>query len=305
MGAGHSHGPTPAAGHAGARHRRRLGFAFALIAAYFLVELVTALWSGSLALLSDAGHMAADVATLGAALLATRLADRPDSTGRRSYGRYRIEVFAALFAAAVMMAVSVFVLIEAVHRIGTTAEVASTPMLVVGAIGLLVNLVVLRMLHAGAAESLNVKGAYLEVLADAVGSVGVLLAGALMILTGQAFWDTVVAAAIGIFVAVRAILLGREVFAILGQHVPAGIDPTEVRRDLAALAGVRDVHDLHLWTLTSGMNVATVHLVSDDETSMHPVLDEARQLLSEKHGITHATLQVEPADHRGCAEVGW
>ena len=305
MGSGHSHGPAVAPGHAGARQRRRLTFSFVLIATFFVVELVAGLWSGSLALLSDAGHMAADVSTLGAALLATHLASKSDESGRRSYGRYRIEVFAALFAAAVMMGVAVFVLIEAVDRIGKPVEIATWPMMIVGLIGLVINVIVLVILRDGASESLNVKGAYLEVLADAAGSVGVLVAGGLMMWTGQAYWDTIVAAAIGIFVAVRAVILGREVFAVLGQHVPAGMDPTEVRKDLAVLPGVRDVHDLHLWTLTSGMNVATVHLVADDEQQVHSVLDEARELLEKKHGITHATLQVEPEDHKGCAEVGW
>ncbi|GAA3252403.1 cation diffusion facilitator family transporter [Nonomuraea helvata] len=297
MGAGH--------GHAGSRHRWRLGVSFVLIGSFFVVELAYALISGSLALMSDAGHMAADVVTLGAALVATRIATRPDSTGRRSYGSYRAEVFASLLAVVMMLGVALYVVTEAVVRIGGGAEVSSGPMLVVGALGLVVNLVALLMLRAGAGESLNVKGAYLEVVADTAGSVGVIVAGWLVSATGQPYWDTLVALAIGVFVAVRAIWLGRQVFAVLGQHVPEGMNAAAVGADLAALDGVRGVHDLHLWTLTSGMNVATAHLVTADPADNHAVLDQARDLLRRRHGVAHATLQVEPADHKGCDELGW
>ncbi|MFI6705561.1 cation diffusion facilitator family transporter [Nonomuraea sp. NPDC050478] len=299
MGTGHGHG------HAADRHRWRLAVSFALIGAFFVVELVYGLLSGSLALLSDAGHMAADVVTLGAALVATRIATRPDTTGRRSYGSYRAEVFASLLAVVLMIVVSVYVVAEAIGRIGHHVEVSSGPMLVVGALGLAVNLVALMLLRSGAAESLNVKGAYLEVVADTAGSVGVIVAGWLVATTGRPIWDTVIALAIGVFVAARAISLGRQVFAVLGQHVPEGIDAGAVAQDLSAIDGVRDVHDLHLWTLTSGMNVATAHLVTADQSDNHAVLDQARDLLLQRHGVAHATLQVEPADHSGCDELGW
>ncbi|MEV4224564.1 MULTISPECIES: cation diffusion facilitator family transporter [unclassified Nonomuraea] len=299
MGSGHGHG------HAAGRHRWRLAVSFVLIGVFFVVELVFGLLSGSLSLLSDAGHMAADVVTLGAALVATRIATRPDTTGRRSYGSYRAEVFASLLAVVMMLGVALYVVIEAIGRIGERAEVSSGPMMIVGAIGLLVNLVALLLLRSGAGESLNVRGAYLEVVADTAGSVGVIVAGWLVSATGQPFWDTFVALAIGLFVAVRAVSLGRQVFAVLGQHVPEGVDPDAVAADLSAIEGVRDVHDLHLWTLTSGMNVATAHLVTAEPADHHAVLDQARDVLSRRHHIAHATLQVEPADHRGCDEVGW
>ena len=269
------------------------------------VTRVYGLLSGSLALLSDAGHMAADVVALGAALVATRIATRPDTTGRRTYGSYRAEVFASLLSVLLMLGVSVYVVAEAIGRIGGDAEVDSGPMLVVGVLGLAVNVAALLLLRSGASESLNVKGAYLEVVADTAGSVGVILAGGLVAATGQPLWDTLVALAIGAFVAVRAVALGREVFAVLGQHVPTGMDQAAVADDLAAVGGVKDVHDLHLWTLTSGMNVATAHLVTADRADSHAVLDEARDLLRDRHGVAHATLQVEPAEHTGCERVGW
>ncbi|MFI0448873.1 cation diffusion facilitator family transporter [Actinomadura sp. 6N118] len=305
MGAGHGHGAGQVAEHAGGQHRWRLGAAFALVGSFFVVELVYGLISGSLALLSDAGHMAADVVTLAAALVATKIAARPDSTGRRTYGSYRAEVFASGFAVLVMLGTAVYITIEALSRIGADAEVSTGPMLVVGALGLVVNLAALFLLRAGAADSLNVKGAYLEVLADTAGSVGVITAGILVAATGQVLFDTLVALAIAVFVIVRALALGRQVLAVLGQHAPEGLDVDSVAGELAAIDGVQDVHDLHLWTLTSGMHVATAHLVTTEQAHAHAVLDQARDLLRDRHAIAHATLQVEPADHEGCDEVGW
>ena len=200
MGAGHGHG----SGHAGGRHRWRLAVAFGLVAGFFGVELAVGLATGSLALISDAGHMAADVVALGAALVATTIATRPDDTGRRTYGSYRAEVLASGLTVLIMLGVSAYVVAEAVRRLGEEVEVAPGPLVLVGAIGLAVNLVCLMLLRGGAQESLNVKGAYLEVMADAAGSVGVLLAGLLVGLTGSGVWDTVVAVGIGVLVAVRA-----------------------------------------------------------------------------------------------------
>lgn len=303
MGAGHSHG-SPAQ-HAGGRHRTRLAAAFGLVAAFFVIELVAGILSGSLALISDAGHMAADVVALGAALVAIKIAARPDSTGRRTYGSYRAEVFASGVTVLIMLGVSGYVVVEAIGRIRDEPEVASTSILVVGILGLAINIATMMLLRAGSKESLNVKGAYFEVVADAAGSVGVIIAGLLVAVTGDSLWDTVVALAIGIFVAVRALILGRQVLAVLGQHVPAGMRLDEVVADLEAVPGVADIHDLHVWTLTSGMNVATAHLVVDDGSSAQAVLASAQAVLAERHDIEHATLQVEEAPTRRCHEVEW
>ena len=305
MGTAHAQGGGATAGHAGARHRWRLQVAFALIAAFFGVEFVFALLSGSLALLSDAGHMASDVVALGAALVATTVATRPDSTGRRTYGSYRAEILASGLAVLLMLGVASYVVVAAIGRIGDPVEVQTGPMIIVGAIGLGVNLAALLLLRGGSTESLNVKGAYLEVAADTAGSVGVLAAGWLVAATDNAIWDTVVALAIGIFVAIRAVILGRQVLAVLAQHVPESVDIDEVTTDLAAIPGVRDVHDLHLWTLTSGMLVATAHLVSDEGAQTPDLLEGAKEVLRDKHGVLHATLQVEPARSRECHELDW
>ncbi len=304
MGAGHSHPPAPS-GHAGARYRRRLTISFALIATFFVVELVWGLLSNSLALISDAGHMAADVVALGAALAATQIATRKDTTGRRTFGSYRAEVFASGLTVLLMLGVSVYVVVEALSRVGGEVEVSTGPMIVVGGLGLLVNIIVMLLLRNGAQESLNVKGAYFEVVADTAGSVGVVLAGILISTTGQGWWDTAVALAIGAFVAVRAVILGRQVLAVLGQQVPEGIDAEQVAADLADVEGVEDVHDLHIWVLTSGMNVATAHLVSDDPTTFGATLDQARSLLRDTYGIEHATLQIEQTATRECKELDW
>lgn len=304
MGAGHNH-PPASAGHAGGRYRRKLAIAFGLIATFFVVELVYGLIADSLALISDAGHMAADVVALGAALAATKIATRKDTTGRRSFGSYRAEVFASGLTVLLMLGVSAYVVVEAISRIGDDPDVSSGPMVIVGGIGLVINVIVMLLLRAGSKESLNVKGAYFEVVADTAGSVGVVAAGILIATTGQAWWDTVVALAIGAFVAVRAVILGRQVLAVLGQHVPEGMAIDAVAQDLAAIPGVSDVHDLHIWVLTSGMNVATAHLVADDTDQFPRILEQARATLKTTYAIEHATLQVERSAARECHEIDW
>lgn len=301
MGAGHRHGATE---HAGGRHRWRLAVAFGLTATFFAVELGVGLWSGSLALLSDAGHMATDVVALGAALTATQLAATSVSAGRRTYGRYRAEVFASGLTVLLMLGVAVYVVVEAIGRFGEPVEVQTAPMLVVGVLGLVVNVVAMVLLRGGASESLNVKGAYLEVLADALGSIGVIAAAILIGLTGNPLWDTGIALAIGGYVALRAVLLGREVLAVLGQQAPAGMDPDLVAAQLQQVAGVRDLHDLHLWTLTSGMNVASAHVVATGGADPSQVLAGLQTVLAEQFGIEHATLQVETAEV-SCAKLSW
>lgn len=302
---GHDRPRSPGAGHLAAGYRGRLALTAALTAAFLIVELVAGLVGNSLALVSDAAHMATDVVGLGASWLATHIAARPDRSGRRSYGYYRVEVFASGLAVLLMLGVGVYVLVEAASRWGNREAPASGLMAVVAAAGLAVNLLAMLLLRSGARTVLNVRAAYLEVLGDAAGSVGVLVAAVAVQLTGKAFWDTLVGAAIGLFVLVRAVGLGRQVSAVLAQHVPVGIDPTRVAADLQGIQGVHDVHDLHLWALTSGMNVATAHLVTAERVDPHPVLDAARNVLAERHGIVHATLQVEPDTHTGCQEVTW
>ena len=173
-----------------------------------------------------------------------------------------------------------------------------------GALGLVANIIALLLLRGGAHESINVKGAYLEVVADTAGSLGVIIGGLLVVATGMLWWDTLVAVAIGLFVAVRAVILGREVLGVLGQHAPKEVDLEAMVADLARIDEVTEVHDLHVWTLTSGMVVATAHMVTDPDSASE-VLAAARELLGTKYGIAHATLQVESVgDAHGC-RLGW
>lgn len=295
----HPHDTASAAG----RHRWRLAVTFGLVAVFFVVELVSGLLAGSLALISDAGHMAADVTTLGAALVATRIATRADTTGRRTFGSYRAEVFASGLAVLVMIGVGVYIGVEAVGRIGNTPELATGTMLVVGVLGLAVNLLSIVLLRAGAGESLNLKGAYFEVIADTVGSVGVIVAALMVSWTGNVWWDTGIAMSIAIFVVARAVVLGREVLAVLGQHAPEGMEPAELTQALMAVAGVREVHDLHVWRLTSGMDVATAHLVTAPDAAPGAVLTTASSALRDRFKIAHATLQIETGGD--CQGTDW
>lgn len=297
----HSHDVGSAAG----RHRWRLAVTFGLVAVFFVVELVAGIASGSLALISDAGHMAADVTTLGAALIATRLAVRKDTTGRRTFGSYRAEVFASGLAVLVMIGVGVYIGFEAIGRIGTAPALASSTMVVVGVLGLVVNVVGIVLLRAGAGDSLNVKGAYYEVIADTAGSVGVIVAGVMLAWTGNAWWDTGIALAIAVFVLVRAVSLGREVLAVLGQHAPVGMEPAELCSALTEVPGVTGVHDLHVWRLTSGMDVATAHLVTSPDARPGAVLAAASTTLRERFRIAHATLQLEAEGDGGCQCADW
>jgi cobalt-zinc-cadmium efflux system protein len=305
-GAGHDHtSHGRAAMRAGERHKRPLAIAFGLTVAFLVVQVITGLMTGSLALLSDAGHMATDALGLGMALAAIHAATAARDHTQRTFGLYRLEILAALANAVLLFVVAGYVLVEAVRRLGDPPEIAAAPVLVVGVIGLAVNIAAFALLRAGARESLNVEGAYLEVLSDALGSFGVIVAAAVWGLTGWGWVDPVIGAAIGVFILPRAWRLGREALRVLVQAAPAGVDVAEIRRELAALPGIVDVHDLHVWTLTSEMEVASAHLMVRTGTDTHGVLDQARSLLQDRYGLDHATLQVEPEDHRGCDEVRW
>ena len=296
----HSNGPQ-----AGRSHLPSLAVVFGLVVLFMAVEVVAGFLTGSLALISDAGHMATDALGLGMALAAMVVADRAAATGGRTYGLYRLEILAALANAVLLSAVAGYVVFEAVKRLQDPTEVLTTPMLIVAVGGLVVNLIGWRLLRPGARQSINVKGAYLEVIADLMGSIGVIAAALIMILTGWPYADALFAALIGVFILPRAVRLGQQALRILVQAAPLDMDLDRIHRDLAALPGVVDVHDLHVWTLTSEMDVATVHLMTKDGTDPHPVLDRARSLLQDGYRIAHATLQVEPDTHQGCSEVTW
>jgi cobalt-zinc-cadmium efflux system protein len=296
----HGHGEALSGGE---RAKRRLALSFVLIAVFFGVELTGGLLTNSLALLSDAGHMLTDVVGLGMALAAIQVAGR--RAPQNSFGLYRLEILAALANALLLFGVALYVLYEAYRRLLAPPDVLGVPVLVIATAGLAVNLVVLGLLRRDSKESLNVRGAYLEVLADAAGSVGVMVAAVVVATTGWPYADPIVAAGIGLFLLPRTWRLGREAVRILLQAAPPGIPIDELRDGLAGLDGVVDVHDVHVWTLTSSMDVVSAHLMTRKGADPHRVLDEARELLADRYALQHATLQVEPDTHEGCMEMSW
>jgi cobalt-zinc-cadmium efflux system protein len=303
MGAGHDHGASAA--HAGARHRVRLWWAGGLLAAFMLVEAVAALATGSLALLSDAGHMFTDVLGIAMALAAITAAGRARTDSHRTFGLYRLEVLAALANAMLLTGVAGYVLIEAARRFTDPPDVPAGWMLVVALGGLAVNVVAFALLRSGARESLNVRGAYLEVLGDLLGSVGVIVAAGIIAVTGWSYADPIVAVLVALMILPRTFALGRSAVRILVQAAPRHLDVAVVRDRLAAVPGVCDVHDLHVWTLTSGMDVASAHLSLDPGAELGTVLAGAREALHADFAIDHATLQVEPLGSGRCAPAGW
>lgn len=290
---------------AGAKNLARLSWALGLVLVLLVVEVVFGFLTGSLALLSDAGHMATDALGLGMALAAILAARNATGGNHRTFGLYRLEILAALANAALLFVVAGYVLVEAVQRFSSPIEVLSGPMALVALAGLAVNVVAWRLLREGAAESLNIRGAYLEVIADLIGSIGVLAAALIIVVTGWFVVDSIVAAAVGLFILPRAWNLGKEALSVLLQSAPTNIDLDELHTSLAQIDSVVDVHDIHVWTLTSDMPVASAHLTTTAGADPHPVLDAARDVLQQAFGISHATFQVEPDTHEGCTKVTW
>ena len=305
MGAGHDHGARSA----GERHVGKLWAAFAVLAGFMVLEVIGGLISGSLALLSDAGHMFTDVLGIGmalAAIYAVKRAARGTGDPQRTFGVYRLEVLAALANAVLLIGVAVWVCIEAVRRFTEPPEVLAGPMLAIAVAGLVANIVAFVLLRAGSKESLNVRGAYLEVVGDMLGSVGAIAAAVIIVTTGWRYADPIIAVAMALLIVPRTLSLARSAVRILIQAAPEHLDVAAVERTLTDVPGVAAVHDLHLWTLTSGMDVAQAHLALRPEADVTDVLTAAREALHDGFAIDHATLQVEPAGAGGaCHPAGW
>lgn len=287
MGAGHDHH------HGGETRVSRMLIAAAILTAFFAAELGTALWINSIALLADAGHMLTDLVAMFMGLSAVLLARHGPASAARTYGWHRAEVFTAVANAALLMGVAAFILFEAYERLGDAPEIPGVPMIVVALAGLLANLAVVLLLRADSEKSLAVKGAYMEVVADTVGSIGVLIAGIVTVTTRWPYADVVVAVLVALWVLPRAISLARQALRILSESSPSHIDVDELRAALENVDGVTGVHDLHVWTLVPGKDMATAHLTSTADSAR--VLDEARAVLAAR-GLEHATVQVEPPD---------
>jgi cobalt-zinc-cadmium efflux system protein len=267
-----------------------------------VLEVIAGVVSGSLALLADAGHMLTDVAGIGLALLAIHLAARPATEGR-AYGWYRLEILAAVVNAMLLFAVGILVLIEAWRRFSNPPEIQSRLMLGVAIVGLVADAVSAQLLIAGQRESLNMRGVYLEVLGDLLGSAAVIVAAIVITMTGYEAADPIASVVIGLLILARTWRLLREAVDVLLEATPRGVDLDEVRRHILETKGVSDVHDLHAWTITSGLNVVSAHVVTVENANPGEILDRLGTCLAGDFDIEHSTFQLEPSDRRRIEEA--
>ncbi|MGC0336276.1 cation diffusion facilitator family transporter [Streptomyces sp. SLBN-8D4] len=304
MGAGHDHGHAhshaPAGGTATSAYVGRLRVALSITLTVMVVEIVGGVVADSLALVADAAHMATDALGLGMALLAIHFANRPP-TGNRTFGYARAEILAALANCLLLLVVGGYVLYEAIQRFVTPADTEGGLTIVFGAIGLVANMISLTLLMRGQKESLNVRGAFLEVAADALGSLAVIVSAAVILTTGWQAADPIASLVIGVMIVPRTFRLLRETLDVLLESAPKDVDMAEVRTHILALDGVEDVHDLHAWTITSGMPVLSAHVVvrSDVLSAIghEKMLHELQNCLGDHFDVEHCTFQLEPVGH--------
>jgi cobalt-zinc-cadmium efflux system protein len=292
---GHSHGVT-----ATGRHRQTLITVLALTTLVAVAEVIGAVITGSLVLFADAAHMAADAAGLGLSLLAAFVAGRP-ATERRTFGYARAEILAAMANAVLLLAMAGFILYEAIQRLVSPVAVSSGLLIVFGVIALAANAVSLLLLRQGQAESLNLRGAFLEVASDTLGAAAVIVTGVIIAATGFDRADSIASLAVGLLILPRTWRLLRETVDVLLEASPRGMDLSEIRRHMTALNGVRDVHELHAWTITSGLPVLSAHVVVDpeyfDDGRCFSMLDRLQDCLRGHFDVEHSTFQLEPAGH--------
>ncbi|MEU5317368.1 cation diffusion facilitator family transporter [Streptomyces sp. NPDC021056] len=304
MGAGHDHGHAhshaPAGGTATAAYRGRLRVALSITLTVMVVEIVGGIMADSLALVADAAHMATDALGLGMALMAIHFAGLPPS-GKRTFGYARAEILAALANCLLLLGVGGYVLYEAIQRFITPVGTEGGLTIVFGAIGLVANMISLSLLVRGQAESLNVRGAFLEVAADALGSLAVIISAVVILTTGWQAADPVASLVIGVMIVPRTWKLLRETLDVLLEAAPKNVDMDDVRAHILALDGVEDVHDLHAWTITSGMPVLSAHVVVRSDVlnaiGHEKMLHELQGCLGDHFDVEHCTFQLEPVGH--------
>ena len=301
MGASHSHVTERPKGASAGRHKGMLASALGLTLAFMLIEVIGGLWTGSLALLADAAHMLTDAGGLALALVAIRFSEKP-ATPQKTYGYVRMEVLSALANSVVLLLLTIYIFYGAYERFIDPPEIMGGPMLIVAVIGLIVNLVSMKLLSAGSSESLNVKGAYFEVLGDMLGSLGVIVAAGVVMLTGWSLADPIIGAGIGLLILPRTWILLKQTIHILMEGTPPNIDLSLLQTKLLEISGVNAVHDLHVWTITSGLDSMSCHLVVADMTDARNALSAARKTMVEQFGLVHVTIQVEDQEMRD-AEV--
>jgi len=277
--------------------RHRLKLALGLTGGYCLVEFVGGWWTNSLALLSDAGHMLSDVTAMGLSLFASYIATLP-VTSQKTFGYYRAEILAAFLNGLTLWLVASLVFREAYYRFFSPPEVHGQGMILIAGVGLIVNLCTVWLLRGAHQKSLNLRGVFLHVLGDALGSVGALIAGVLILWTGWQWADPATSVLIGCLILLSSFSLVRESIDILMQATPRHLDLAEVQRTLEIVAGVKKVHDLHVWTLTSGLFTLTAHVVVNDAHDHHALLNALEQIIQDRFGIDHTTIQLEPQDRQ-------
>jgi len=287
MGSGHSHAAQPG------QNERPLWIALGFTTAFLIAEIIGGILTNSLALISDAAHMFTDTAALAISLAAIRIGKRP-ADSERTFGYYRFEILAAAFNAMLLFLVAIYILYEAYQRLHNPPEIQSGTMLVVAAFGLVVNLISMKLLSSGKDSSLNVKGAYLEVWSDMLGSIGVIIGALVIRYTGWGWVDSAIAVAIGLWVLPRTWTLLKASMNVLLEGVPEGLGIADVKEAIARVPGVASVHDLHVWSITSGKASLTVHVVQREEVAdPQALLLEIRQLIAGKYDIHHSTIQIE------------
>lgn len=293
MSAGHAHGAEGHShDHTAGANAKMLGWALALTATYLVAEVIGGFVFNSLALLSDAAHMMTDVAALVIALMAIKVGSK-SADDKRTFGYRRFEILAAAFNAVLLFAIAVYVLVEAIKRFNSPQEVQSWGMMIVAAIGLAVNLVSMRLLTAGKDASFNVKGAYLEVWADMIGSVGVILGAVVIRFTGWTWVDPIVAVAIGLWVLPRTWVLLKDTTNVLLEGVPGGLKLAELRTAIARVPGVADLHDLHVWSMSNDDISCTVHVVLEEGADIDGTRSAVQAVLRTEYEIEHSTIQTE------------
>lgn len=279
---------------AGAKHNKSLKIVFAITASYFVIEVVVGFISNSLALLSDAAHMLTDVGGQALALFAIWMSSKPRNN-RKTYGYYRTEIFSALINAIVLIFISGYILFEAWQRFKEPPAVAGIPMLIVATCGLIINLIGMKILREGSKESINIKGAFLEVVSDMLSSVGVIIAGIIILATGWLYIDPIMSALIGLFILPRTFRLLKESVDILLEAVPANINYSAVEKCISEREGVVSLHDLHIWTITSGVTALSVHVIMKSEiqlTHISKFVQNIKEHLESEFKIGHTTIEV-------------
>ena len=277
---------------AASRHKKNLLIVLCLSGTYLIAEVIGGIITNSLALLADAAHMLTDVVGLLLAFIAIKIGEKKADSSR-TFGYYRTEILAAVINAVVLLGISIYVLFEAYQRFQNPPEVQSKSMLIVAGIGLLVNVIGMMILRKGSEGSLNMKGAYFEVLSDMLTSVGVMIAGIIMLTTGWYYADPLISAAIGLLIFPRTLRLLKEAINVLLEGTPNDVDIHQLRKSLEETPGVKNVHDLHVWSLTSSVNAMSAHIVKDTGTSQSQLLKTLTDTTVENFKINHTTFQIE------------